>query len=642
MSNVETRVRGHRPALDGVRALAIVVVMIYHATSHWPRGGFFSVDVFFVLSGYLIAGVLLSEHRRWGRIDLSAFYVRRGRRLLPGLVLAVLGIALICPHVLDDSARSTMRGDGLATIFYYANWWFIHQKDSYFSQFGDASPYRHMWTLSIEEQFYAVLPMLMIVLLWLTRGRLRRVATVLAGLALVSAVEMALLHHAGQNPARVYYGTDTRAQDLLLGSTLAVVMAMLRRSGRITLLTGRRATLLGGVALAVMVTLFFALDENSTLTYRGAFTVFVLATCALITSVEVNQAGPIAHVLGLRWWAWIGTISYGLYLWHWPVFVMLSADRVGFGGPALFVLRFAISFALGAASFHLVEDRIRRHGLRRWIGQVGGRVAGFGALPVAAMVVVLVAPNVQVLPSATAKTGESSAYGSYDPKARLRILIVGDSVGFAIGYAFPKATYPGVSVVGDVIFGCGTAGQHLVIAGKVQPDESKGQCKDVFGRWRSDVATYKPQVVLWSLGGWEVFDHRVGGRTLTATSAGYARYLRSRLEQGLAQLGSSVQVVIPNVPCYHQPSYAPNGVDMAPDRNDPRRAAAVNRVLVGFAAAHRNVHVVDVASKVCPGGRFTERIDGVQIRQDGVHYTLQGVPYFWRWVMPAIRAVVKE
>ena len=630
----ERPVRSHRPALDGIRALAIVLVMIYHATSQQPRGGFFSVDVFFVLSGYLIAGLLIKEDWTWGSIDLVAFYVRRARRLLPGLIAAVIAIAAVCPRVLSDEAVASMRGDGLATIFYVANWRFIATGDSYFAQFGDPSPYRHMWTLAIEEQFYLILPMLLIGLIALTRANLRYITGALVGLAVLSALWMWVLYVPGEDPSRVYYGTDTRAQDLLLGSALACGMTLISR--RTAQQRTRLMTLIGGVGFAVMVVWFLTFGEDQSFTYGGGFFVFVLGTCALIASVELNQDGPFARLFGFAPWAWIGKISYGLYLYHWPVFLLMK--HTALTGPVLFVTEFAISFALGALSFYALEQPIRRRGLKPLIGRKAAITVGWLCLPVAAAITLALTPAATASLIGTAKAGQRSDMGTTNPDAAIKVLVLGDSVGFSLGYAFDQKEWPRVQVTGDVIFGCGTAQQHIAVNGVDQkPDPS--QCQDVFAKWPADVASKQPNVVLWSLGGWEVFDHVVDGKTLKVGSPEYASYLTSRLNLGLSKLGST-KVVIPNVPCYAQPSYVVNGQNMAPNRNDPARAAAVNKILDDFAAQHpQQVHIFDVASTLCPDGTPTLKVDGVQVRSDGVHYTIDGARLFWSWIMPTLEKV---
>ncbi len=630
----------HRPALDGVRALAIVLVMIYHATDNQPRGGFYSVDVFFVLSGYLIAGLLISESRTWGSIDLVRFYVRRARRLLPGLVLAVLGITLICPHVLDQYARATMRSDGIATIFYYANWHFISEGESYFQQTGDPSPYRHMWTLAIEEQFYFVLPALMIVLIAVTRGNRARIAGILIALAAASAVLMAVKYQPGSDPSRVYYGTDCRAQSLLLGSALAAYLSYAPRR-RLTR-DYRRLTVAGIVGMTLMVLFFLFVSYENELTWYGGFFVFVAATLLVIAVVELDQDGPVAAIFGYRPFAWIGKISYGLYLWHWPIFVMLTPQRVGFGGPGLFVLRFALSFAAGAASFYLVENPIRIHGVRRWVGKLGGTVTGVVVLPVTALAVILTTTSASGNPLIEGKSGEAYQTSGLDTTKPVRILVLGDSVGISTEFGFPQEKFPQVGLDGGAVFGCGVMPQWLAINGKKQTNQPAEECRNLYPGWTSHLKRDKDPAVVLSVGGWEVFDHvRPDGSIVKTGTAQYASYFLSYLDAALTKIGPKSKLVIPNVPCYQWNSSVVAGVDLAPIRNAAYRGQAVNAVLATFARKHPSqVRIFDVASRLCPGGKFQDTIGGVKMRSDGVHYTVEGAKVFWGWIMPTMYAAV--
>ena len=217
----------YQPALDGLRGVAVLAVLLYHGGVTWMRGGFLGVDLFFVLSGYLITTLLFVEWGRRRSIDLIAFWIRRARRLLPALALLVIGVMAYAAVVAGASEAGRIRGDGLASIFYVANWRFVASGQSYFDQFTTPSPLRHMWSLAIEEQFYLLWPVVVLALLkW--RPSLRLFERLFAGGAIVSAVLMAVLYHPGDDPSRVYYGTDTRAQALLVGGTLAAILIRAR------------------------------------------------------------------------------------------------------------------------------------------------------------------------------------------------------------------------------------------------------------------------------------------------------------------------------------------------------------------------------------------------------------------------------
>lgn len=351
-----------RPALDGLRALALVLLLVFDATGTSPPGGIFSFDIAFVLSGYLIASLLITEYRAWGSISVVSFYLRRARRLLPALLLTVVGTFAVSELVLDRSARAALRPDALASVLGYGNWRFVSTGMSPFAPDGNASPYRQLWPLSIEAQFYLLMPVLMIALIVITRANWLRISQILVLLAVLSAGWMGWLQHAGSGLSRVYYGTDTRAQSLLLGSALAVYLTDAPRD-RLTA-SYRRMTTTGIVAVVVMAALVLSIGVRSDIIWYGGFFVFALATLAVIAIVELDPVGPVAAIFGYRPFAWIGKISYGIYLWHWPIFLVLTQDRVGFGGPGLFAVRVLLSLAAGAASHYLVENPIRLRALR--------------------------------------------------------------------------------------------------------------------------------------------------------------------------------------------------------------------------------------------------------------------------------------
>jgi len=628
----------YRPALDGLRAISVLTILAYHVPISWARGGYWRVNTFFVVSGYLITGLLLREYDQWGSIDLPGFYLRRARRLLPALLLLLVSVSLVVPRILGEDTPSTIRGDGLASLFYVANWRYIITGQSYFVQFGNAvpSPFKHTWSLAIEEQYYLLFPLLLLAVLRLggRRAKSRALAVVVLS-AIASAIAMAVLYTPGGDPSRVYYGTDTRMQDVLVGAALAIALSRLPVQ-RLRTWAARHRAALGGAGWTCLagVLAWCATVPVSGWVFDGGYLTFDLIAAGLVLVVELLPAGPVARALGWRPLAWMGMLSYGLYLWHYPIFVVLTADRVHLSGIPLQLLRFGLTFGIAAASYYLVENPIRT-GALRGLGTKLRRAVPLAAVAATAVVVAVSVNGMRLAP--TAQAGSNTVIsGAGD--GRYRVLIVGDSVGFSLGYNFPAAVFPDVKPTADVDFGCGTAEQHIVVDGTAQPPEQG--CDNVFLHWSDGVASTRPNLIVWSLGAWEVYDHEVDGKVLTVGSAAYATYLRSRLDDGLSAMqraGARAPIVIPTVPCYGQPKYVVGGVNMATDRNDPKRAAAVNQVLESFAAAHSSaVHLVDPNRLVCPTGKFTEKVNGVQLREDGVHYTKAGATAFWKWLMPQL------
>src|SRR6476660_334801 len=348
---------GYQPALDGIRAFAVAAVLFYHAGQSWAVGGFLGVDTFFVLSGFLITTLLVTEWTNRSTINLLAFWVRRARRLLPALLLVMVGIVVYAGVFAAPGELTRIRGDSYASLGYVANWRFIFSGQSYFDQFSQPSPLRHMWSLAIEEQFYLVWPLVVAGLLWWRRS-LRVLLAACVVMIAASAALMALLYQPGHDPSRVYYGTDTRAQSLLIGAVVGIALFV---HGPLRTRAARMAVRIAAVVGAgYTLWLFWRMSERTDALYQGGFLFAALAVSAVIVSVVQPDRGVLGRFLSLAPLRWVGRISYGLYLWHWPVYLTLTHTRTGLDGFALLVARLAVSFALATLSYYAVEKPIRQ------------------------------------------------------------------------------------------------------------------------------------------------------------------------------------------------------------------------------------------------------------------------------------------
>ena len=338
------------PALDGLRAFAVIAVLLYHASLPWIPGGFLGVEVFFVISGYLITSLLLAEWARSGRIDLREFWLRRARRLLPAVAVLFL-----------PGEIAGLRGDVLSSAAYVNNWYQVFSHKSYFEAVGRPSLLRHLWSLAVEEQFYVLWPMLFCVLLRVLRPRAALLA-VLAGAA-ASAVTMALLYDPDVDPSRPYYGTDARAAGLLIGAALAFVW----RPGRAPRPTRRWTPDAAGLlAFTALAACHLLMNEYQPFLYRGGFALVATATAALVAVSVHPHARLVPRLLSLAPLRWIGMRSYGIYLWHFPVFMLTRPQLdLPFDGAPLLAGRVALTFALAALSYRFVEAPIRRGALGR-------------------------------------------------------------------------------------------------------------------------------------------------------------------------------------------------------------------------------------------------------------------------------------
>jgi len=365
---------GYLPGLDGLRAVSVVAVLAYHGGMTWLPGGFLGVEVFFVISGYLITLILTREHERTSTISLPGFWKRRARRLLPSLYLLLVATALVVLVFYREELRG-LSGQLWSAASYVTNWFFIFTDQSYFATIERPSILQHLWSLAIEEQFYLLWPIALLGLLKLSGGRRAPVALVAVGLSAASAVLMALLFEPAMDPSRVYYGTDTRASGLLLGAALGLMWRRTkawREGDEVSVVS---LDLIGWTGLGVLVACFVGIQQFDSFLYRGGFVVVVLASSAAIAAA-VHPSTVFGQAIGHRLFTWVGVRSYSLYLWHWPIFVF-TRPEIDLALPTYptLVLRLVLTFAAAEVSYRFVEVPIRNGALGRLLARPEG--AGF-------------------------------------------------------------------------------------------------------------------------------------------------------------------------------------------------------------------------------------------------------------------------
>jgi peptidoglycan/LPS O-acetylase OafA/YrhL len=674
-----TIVFGYVPALDGIRAVAVLGVMLYHGGAPLSAGGFLGVNMFFVLSGFLITSLLLGEWTRRLTIRLGQFWVRRARRLLPALLLLLVAVAAYAHFVATPGEFASLRLDSLATLFYVANWHFIVGGSNYFTQAAQPSPLSHMWSLSIEEQFYIVWPPVVLGLLHLGR-RLRPsrqlwpVLAAAVGGALASAAVMrwAYLHHA--SVTRLYEGTDTRSQDILVGAALAIGLTMWARHrralpqpvpdlddfqpGRVHPSVGtvgfgvapahrrdhqrRRgptsrpiaawelssstarltAQIFGWAALLGIVALWGRLDGPTGMFFSGGELAIALAIAVLLFAVVTAQAGSLARALANPVFVYVGRISYGLYLWHFPLFSLLDAERLHLYGLPLLAVRFAVTFVVATASYFLVELPVRKSALTTLTEWRGWLVTSGAFLVVVAVTVAA------TLPGAAEAAGTYRSAGPVPVGTPVRVTILGDSVAWRLGFALqadqPEQQY-GVDIDDSAIVACGVLRTTEYRAhGSPNPmsvacNPSSPPADQWPALWRGAVDQFHPNVVMVLAGRWEVMDRLLDGTWSHIGERAFDAELKSSLEEAVQVAGSNgAYVELLTAPCFDS-GEQPNGQPWPED--DPARLARYNQLVREVAAEHpATVRVLDFDSMICPGGSYTTSIDRVQLRDgDGVH-----------------------
>ncbi|MCC5891967.1 acyltransferase family protein [Exiguobacterium sp.] len=349
----------YMPGLDGLRTFAVLAVILFHLNTPYITAGFLGVDVFFVLSGYLITGILLREWTVNGRLDLKKFYIARFRRLLPALVF-MLAVVMAVVWLFEPDLLNTVRQDTLAALVYVNNWWYVFHDVSYFESFGKPSPLQNLWSLSIEEQFYLVWPLLLLFGLKSKRRLLQLVGVTL----FASALWMAFSFTPGTDPSRVYYGTDTRLFALLIGAVLAFGWrpdAFKHDMPDI----GRRILNVGGaVSLATLLIVMMITSAYGTFLYYGGFFAVAVASAILIAATA-HPSTVWSRLFGSAWLRVIGTRTYGIYLWHYPVIILTTPiEQIGTFEPLRALAQVAVTLLVAELSYRFIETPVRRHGFK--------------------------------------------------------------------------------------------------------------------------------------------------------------------------------------------------------------------------------------------------------------------------------------
>ena len=355
---------GYLPGIDGLRALAVVAVLAYHLDAGWAAGGYLGVEVFFVVSGFLITSLLLAEHREQGAIHLLAFWRRRARRLLPAVFVLVGLVFAYAAVVLPTGELHRFRGDGIASLLYVQNWHAVFTEQPYFEAFGRPSPLRHLWSLAIEEQFYLLWPLLLP--LGLRRLGRRRTAVAVAVAIVVSAALMATTADITA-PERAYYGTDTRLFGILSGALLAFAWRPQRARGDVGPAARRVIEGFGVGALVLLAWQHATRSEFDGWTYPWGFLLVDVLTLVAIIAVT-HPASRLERSVGSGFLQALGRRSYSIYLWHWPV-IVFTRPGVDWGltGSAALAGRLVLIAVLAEASYRFVEQPVRDGTLQRWL-----------------------------------------------------------------------------------------------------------------------------------------------------------------------------------------------------------------------------------------------------------------------------------
>jgi peptidoglycan/LPS O-acetylase OafA/YrhL len=716
--------------LDGVRTFSVLSIIAFHTGLNSVPGGYYGVDAFFVLSGFLITSLLVKEWGSSGSIRLRRFWARRARRLLPALFLLITVIGIVMAFAPTLFPAPHMLGYAIATVFYFSNWYSTHTSATYFSLSAAQSPLLHTWSLAIEEQFYLVWPLVVLAVLKLGPGRLsawrhggghgaarrirrersidilgggsmvltpapapagtdpiwerRRRLQVLFALAcfgsLASALAMVFFAPNGYT-TRAYYGTDCRAQALLVGAAISIGLTLWREGSHRPGFT-RFAAVAGLLGVAGTAALWTTVQETSVLAFSGGFLLASLAAGGVVLACAVAPRSLAVRFLELPPLPQLGRISYGMYLWYWPVLLVMSGQRLHWGVYPLFLAHVGITVAIAALSYQFVEMPIRRGALKRWRSWVAAPIGAAAAIsavfistlvPVGATELVGTPINIQTAATQAVAAGQprpvtDPATTTTPPQTYLslplpgptgqsdrpvKVLIVGDSVAgtLAVGLAdLAERSHDNVQIANEGAPGCSVSMQAeiKVLWYTLAPGApcSSTNPDALFTTWRKWVASYNPDVVVYLSRG-ETFDQEFGGAWQNLGQASFDDYVTSRFRDAVNVLGSRGATVVLMTSPYYDSGSKPTGgswPEDAPARvqidNSTIRAVASTSTTGVGTATDGKVYVFDLNQVVDPSGTYSPTIGPYNIRcNDGVHFSQSGGEYVGLRLLPDLLAL---
>lgn len=648
------------PALDGFRGIFVTLVLVYHFGVTALEGGWVGINHFFVFSGYLITRILLSERSRYGAIDVRAFYRRRAERLLPALLAMLAAVLVHAVLLTGPGERHQTAGDALASLFFVQNWRLVERGDAYFDMLGDPSPLRHLWTLGVEEQFYLLVPWLLMGLFLLVRGRWARVLAVTVLLALSVGWAAWLANSADPDFGRLYYGTDTRSQALLAGVAFAVAVGRddEGETGPRLPLGAVQALGVVGTVVSVLAFVVVGIDAAWLFTHGG---MLVFTAGAVLMGLAATDARPMALT---RWAAWpplvlLGQMTYGLYLYHWPIRLWLGPHLGSLPLWASVAVLFAVTVLVAAVSFRFLEVPVMTRGVRGLLPRLRHReelptaIGASGAVALGAAVVFVANPaGIGPLgdtegsapgPDATPVTlveGQPQ-YVEGEPGT---IGVFGDSVGHFLADRFPEDTFSGAEVVNVSVEGCDLLDAPITAVEGVD-GQNRDECRKVKESWDEILADRDAEALLVVLSPLLAVPHEVDGEQLDLDDSAYRTMITARLDEMVdrAEDAGIEQVAVANVPCRdideeEVPAvvrlFGQSHPEVVAEYRDP---TTLNALVDDWAEGRGEVDLVDVYGTICGSDPVTD-VDGAPLFNDFLHFSPEATPSVWSWLLGQLSA----
>lgn len=654
---------GHLPALDGIRAFAVLAVIGYHLGWGWLGGGFLGVEVFFVVSGYLITSLLLHEHLSTGRVNVRTFWIRRSRRLLPALGLMMVGVSMWALLFADPTAAA-LRRDVVPALLYVSNWWQIFGVDEPYFAPADPPLLRHLWSLGVEEQWYLIWPFAFLALFRATSGQRRRSAGIVAivAVAIMVLTAVASVGASGDRVNLLYLSSVTRSSGLLIGAAAALVWRPWQ--GRHQRVPTRVLEVAGLVAFGVIAVAMTTLTVSGMPLYRGGLALVTVASMVLIAAAIHPGSGRLGLVFSHPALVAVGRRSYGLYLWHWPIIVFSDA-RASTSGT---LTAAAVTVVVAEVSYRLVETPLRRGALGAWWaslqarrGAGNGRTIAVSAavamssvfllttiviglsraetvdpsldtasevvwqVPVAQPAVSTTLPPVDITtPVTDPVVPVVSVVPVVMPDQPVSMVVVGDSQAGSLARNIPTGLETLFTVSDGSIEGCGIYDSGVAVSLRRGFQRAFAECEGWSQRWADQAIRAEAQVALVMIGAWEVLDLDWESTSLPVGAPRTDVHFLRQAQQGidaLTQVG--VKVALLEVACMRPVDAAGAGVPPLPERGDDARVAHVNQLLRTLAERNSDTTIfVSGPVEWCSGSAVS--VD-TAYRWDGVHVYKPGV-----------------
>jgi peptidoglycan/LPS O-acetylase OafA/YrhL len=655
----DQQLMGYEPSLDGIRAFSVIAVMLYHANIAWLPGGFLGVEVFFVVSGFLITSLLIEERESTRRIDLKQFWIRRARRLLPALVVMLAATAVCVAFYATDSAPD-FRRDVLPSLGYFSNWWQIFAVDTPYFAASSLPVLRHLWSLAVEEQWYLIWPLLFVFVFgakWM-RPKISGALLLLCSGAIMFATALRFVQDDETRTNFLYLSTLTRSSGLLLGAAVAMLWRPWRKNSLPSWWKSSLADALAVASIAVIGVLMATVHVADAQLYQGGLAVTTIASAVIIAVVMRPNGLFVKKFFSQELFVEIGRRSYGLYLWHWPIFVVAHARDSG----NRLAVALALTVIINEFVYQYVEIPTRQGALGNWLHNRQQLSAMHRRLPVlitAAVVASLGITGVKVVgieardlsidtstanvifsvPTTVASASSlpaASTTSTTIAKLPRKLVIVGDSQAHSLVVNKPSGIEKTFVITNGSIDGCGIYDRGVGVGGtNGNFRRNFANCVGFEKKWAKSATTARADVALVVIGAWEVLDLKINGFTFAVNTSPADTMFRTQMKRGIDALRSTgATVALLEVACMRPVDSKGGPVPALPQRGDDTRTSHLNDLLSEIAAPEDDgVFFISGPKEWCSDPKISTSLS---YRWDGVHAYKPGAKLIFETIASSV------